>query len=461
MESSWPFAHTWRMRHKMGDWRWTLCRAATLLDSRGVPSRCVAIFTDVTEQVLTERRLSDLTRRTELLLSSAGEGFLGIDENASITFANPAASELLRCPLVDLVGKKVTEVLGHGCPPDQPCAPGACPILKSFTDGGVHRLSNGRFTRRDGSSFAIDYVATPAREGSDVVGVVFTFRDVTEQRRLEEQHLQGQKLEAIGQLAAGIAHEINTPMQYIGDNVSFLDGSFADLLKLVQDYRSIIEEVGRDPANEALVARALASEETADVSFLADRVPGAIAATVDGIARVRKIVYAMKEFSHPGRAETAPADLNHAVESTLAISANTWKNVATVDMRLDPHLPSVTCHVNEINQVILNLVVNAAHAIADLKKSEQSESLGTIRIETGTREGWAEIHISDTGGGIPEHVRDKIFDPFFTTKEVGRGTGQGLTLARSIVVDRHVGTLTFTTESGKGTTFVVRLPLDP
>ena len=459
IENLWPFAHTWRMRHKNGDWRWSLCRAVTLHGPGGIPRRCVGIFTDVTEQVLTAQRLTDLTRRNELLLSSAGEGFLGIDETATITFANPAASQFLGVTVADLVGKNFSKVFAHGCASDQPCTPASCPILMPFTDGGIHRVPNATFARGDATSFTVDYVSTPAREDSSVIGVVLTFRDVTEQRRIESQLLQGQKLEAIGQLAAGIAHEINTPMQYIGDNVCFLENSFTDLLKLVDEYRSILEVLKGDPGNAALVERAAAAEEVADVTFLAGSIPTAMSATTDGIGRVRKIVYAMKEFSHPGTAEKAPTNLNHAVETTLTISANIWRHAATIDLALDPDLPSVNCHLGEINQVILNLVVNAAHAISDFRK-DPADPLGVIRIETGAKDGFAEIRISDTGGGIPEHVRHRIFEPFFTTKEVGRGTGQGLTLARSMIVEKHAGTLSFTTEVGKGTTFVIGLPLN-
>ncbi len=466
IENLWPFAHRWRMRHKNGGWRWSLCRAVTVHDDGGVPIRCVAIFTDVTDQVLAEQRLFELTRRNELLLTSAGEGFLGIDENATITFANPAAGNLLGRAVFDLVGQRFSHMFAHGCPSEN-CEPATCPILKPFTDGGVHRVSNGTFVRGDGTSFAVDYVSTPAREDAKVVGAVLTFRDVTEQRRIESQLLQGQKLEAIGQLAAGIAHEINTPMQYIGDNVCFLENSFSDLLKLIVEYKSVVEALkgrpGIDVENAALIAalieRVTVAEDSADLSFLTGSIPAAIATTSDGIDRVRKIVYAMKEFSHPGGQEKSPADLNRAIETTLTISTTIWKHTATIELGLDPDLPSVICHLGEINQVMLNLIVNAAHAISEVRRDPAGDPLGVIRISTGVKNGYAEIRISDTGGGIPEHVRHRIFEPFFTTKEVGRGTGQGLTLARSMIVDKHAGFLTFITESGKGTTFTVGLPL--
>ncbi|MBC8133137.1 MAG: PAS domain S-box protein [Deltaproteobacteria bacterium] len=458
-ENLWPFAHTWRMRHKNGDWRWALCRAVTIRDARGAPVRCVGVFTDVTDQVLAERRLAELKRRNDLLLTSADEGFLGIDDAGVITFANPAALQLLGYTATDVTGRLLPDVVGHGCPVDQACTPAGCPILRPFSGGAAHKVANALFRRQDGSCFTVDYSSTPAREAGRVVGVVLTFRDVTEQRRLETQHLQGQKLEALGQLAAGIAHEINTPMQYVGDNVFFLGTAFEDLMTLINEYRNVVGVLKAEGTHPDLWDRVSQAEAAADMTYLEESLPKAIASTQDGIGRVRKIVYAMKEFSHPGRAEKAPEDLNHAIECTTVISANTWKHVADLEMRFDTDLPKVNCYLGEINQVVLNLIVNAAHAIADVLGENSAGARGTIIIETGQKDGFAEVRISDTGGGIPEAVRHRIFEPFFTTKEVGRGTGQGLTLARSMIVDRHGGFITFVTEVGKGTTFTFGIPV--
>ena len=459
VENLWPFAHTWRMRHSTGDWRWLLCRAVTVQDDQGVSRRCVCVFTDVTDQVLSEQRMAELKRRNDLLLTSAGEGFLGIDESATITFANPAALQLLGSVRDDLTGQQFPALVGHGCPPERWCTPEVCPILRPFRGGGARKVTNATFRRADGGFFTVDYASTPAREHGRVVGVVLTFRDVTEQRRLESQRLQGQKLEALGQLAAGIAHEINTPMQYVGDNVAFLGTAFGDLLTLVDEYRGIAATLSATGLAAELFAAVAGAEERADIAYLKDSIPKAITSTQEGIARVRKIVYAMKEFSHPGRAEKSLADLNHAIECTVTISANTWKHVATLELVLDPNLPKVSCHLGEINQVVLNLIVNAAHAIADVVGENPGGPPGEIVVETRAKDGFAEIRVSDSGHGIPEAVRHRLFEPFFTTKDVGQGTGQGLTLARSIVVDKHGGFINFTTEMGRGSTFTVGIPL--
>ncbi len=459
-DNLWPFAYTWRMRHKNGDWRWLLCRAVTTHDARGVANRCVCVFTDLTDQVSTERRLAELTRRSDLLLASAGEGLVGIDFEGRITFANPAALEILGHSEDGLAGCRFSQVISHGCPADRPCTFAACPILRPFSDGGAHKSTNVRFGRKSGPPVLVDFLCTPAIEQKVVVGVVLTFRDVTEQRRVEAQQMQGQKLEALGQLSAGIAHEINTPMQFIGDNVAFLGPAFSDLLKLVGQYREALQVLQASVRQPELFGRIAQAEAAADLDYLTASIPGAIASTRDGVLRVSKIVYAMKEFSHPGRTEKSFTDLNKAVECAATISANAWKHVARLELKLAPDLPNVKCHSGEINQVILNLIVNAAHAIEDVVlPGGPGVPLGTLTIETLVRAGFAEIRISDTGAGVPESVRDRLFEPFFTTKGVGRGTGQGLTLARSIVVERHGGFITFDTVLGEGTRFTVGLPL--
>ncbi|PIQ97364.1 MAG: histidine kinase, partial [Nitrospinae bacterium CG11_big_fil_rev_8_21_14_0_20_56_8] len=186
----------------------------------------------------------------------------------------------------------------------------------------------------------------------------------------------------------------------------------------------------------------------------------AIEQSLDGVHRVSKIVMAMKEFSHPGGQEKKSLDLNRAIQTTLDISRNAWKYMADVVTRFDPDLPPVPCFSDEFNQVILNLVVNAAQAMAD-KGKENENVKGTITITTRSDKGWVEILIEDDGGGIPEEIQTKIFDPFFTTKPVGVGTGQGLSIVHSIVTKQHQGTITFSSQVNRGTTFCVRLPIHP
>ena len=198
--------------------------------------------------------------------------------------------------------------------------------------------------------------------------------------------------------------------------------------------------------------------EAADIDYLLSEVPRAIRQALEGVERIAKIVQSMKEFAHPGPAEKQSVDLNRAIESTVTVAQNEWKYVAELETDFDTALTPVPCLLGEFNQVILNMIINAAHAIADVV-GDGSRGKGQIRIATRLAGEWAEVRISDTGTGIPEGARAKVFDPFFTTKEVGKGTGQGLAISHTVVVERHGGQLTFETQEGVGTTFVVRLPL--
>ena len=279
---------------------------------------------------------------------------------------------------------------------------------------------------------------------------------MVERKLLENQLVQAQKLESIGQLAAGIAHEINTPIQYIGDSIEFLRSSVTSINAVLVQYRQLLHTLPEVGAAGAMLERARAAEEAAELDFLHSEIPRAFERALDGVAHVSKIVRAMKEFSFPEAHEHSYASINHALETTLVVARNEYKLLASVETRFG-ELPDVKCNVSELNQVFLNLIVNAAHAI---QESGKDAATGVIAIRTSAARGVVEVAISDNGCGIaPEHA-NKVFDPFFTTKEVGRGTGQGLSIARAAVVTRHRGTLDFETEVGRGTTFFVRVPVD-
>ena len=285
-------------------------------------------------------------------------------------------------------------------------------------------------------------------------------RAEAERRSMEMQLRHAQKLESIGQLAAGIAHEINTPTQYISDNIRFLQTSFGDLKTLHHQYERLRRAIEQNTASPELINETEKTLKQADIDFLIDEIPKAIEQSLEGVDRVAKIIRAMRDFSHPGTSEKIPIDLNRAVASTLTVAGNEWKYVAKLTTDFEEKLPLVPCLPGELNQVILNLVVNAAHAIADVV-GDGAKGMGVITVTTRHCDDWAEIRIRDTGTGIPENIRTKIFDPFFTTKAVGKGTGQGLAIAHAVIVDQHGGTLTFETEMGVGTVFIIRLPLNP
>ena len=282
--------------------------------------------------------------------------------------------------------------------------------------------------------------------------------DITERRILKVQLAQAQKLEAIGQLASGIAHEINTPIQYIGDNIRFLKDGFDDLITLLEKYNQLLAAVQGNAANEGITGEIVRAAAEIDLDYLATEMPRAIEQSQEGVERVIEIVRAMKEFAHPGVEEKTSVDLNRALESTLTVARNEWKYVADLQKDFDSDLPLVSCLPGELNQVILNLIVNAAHAISEVIE-EGSGTKGTITVSTRKVGAEAEIRVSDTGAGIPEEIRTRIFEPFFTTKDIGKGSGQGLALAHAVIVEKHGGTIHFESETGRGTTFIIRLPM--
>jgi two-component system NtrC family sensor kinase len=273
-------------------------------------------------------------------------------------------------------------------------------------------------------------------------------------QQLESSLADSQRLEAIGRLAAGVAHEINTPTQYVGDNIQFLAQNLGPMLEVLEAVPAILAGRADDDGG---VRDVLAQLERIDIGFLKEEVPAALSQSQDGVARIACIVRAMKEFSHPGTKEFVDFDLNHALQSTLTVGRSEWKYIAQVELDLDPNLPKVPCLPGEINQVLLNVLVNASHAVKSRMQVER-ERPGVIRIGTRVRAGHVEVAISDNGCGIPKEHFKRIFEPFFTTKPVGTGTGQGLAMAWSVVVGKHGGAIDVTSEVGVGTTFVLRIP---
>ena len=332
-------------------------------------------------------------------------------------------------------------------------------ILKKLGDGEGVQHREGPRVAKDGTQIVVSATYFPLCDASGkVVSACAIAQDITQRKFLERQLAQAQKLESIGQLAAGIAHEINTPIQYVSDNIRFLRDSFTRLEEVNQSYDRLLASVhnGSSPAQSIADIEAIAKATRA--TYLRTEIPKSIADSLDGVERVALIVRAIKEFSHPGPLEKAPLDINRAIESTVLVCRNEWKYVADLTLNLDRDLPFILCVPGDFNQVILNLVINAAHAIGDVVSANPGTK-GRIEVSTRRDGEWAEIRIADTGSGIPEEVRNSIFNPFFTTKAVGKGTGQGLAIAHNVIVQKHGGAITFETQIGVGTTFQVRLPI--
>lgn len=296
----------------------------------------------------------------------------------------------------------------------------------------------------------------------EYLGQVFSLRDLTdEQRHAEEQKMlevrlrQAQKMEAIGQLAAGIAHEINNPIQFVGNNTTFLQSTFADLTRLIEAQQQALEKC----ASSEQVKEVRQVAEEIDYEYIKGEVPEAITQTLEGVRRVSDIVKAMKDFSHPGTKNRQRADMNKAVGDAILVARNEWKYNSEIVTDLDPALPNVLCLAGEVNQAILNILVNAAHAINEAVAKKRRDK-GIIKISTRTHEDEVQIVIEDNGCGIPKRIQDRIFEPFFTTKEVGKGTGQGLAITYDTIVRKHNGRITFNSVENEGTTFVISLPIN-
>jgi PAS domain S-box-containing protein len=333
-------------------------------------------------------------------------------------------------------------------------------ITRWLTTKSIYRCENLAYEREGKTRFlGLQVMRIPASNGAQI-GFIITGADITERIGLEVQLRQAQKLEGIGQLAAGIAHEINTPTQYVGDNISFLKESWGSIAEFLNFCGTVRSECCPGPVSPEHLEEFCRLHEQCDLEYLLKEIPSAIDQSMEGVGRVAKIVKGFKEFSHPGSEEKRAINLNQAIESTITVARHVWKYCAEVVTEFDTALPLVPCLVGEFNQVMLNLIVNSAHAISDVIAERGTTEKGTITIGTRQEGPWATISVADTGAGIPLEIQSRVFEPFFTTKEVGKGTGQGLALAHVAIVKRHQGQLSFESKVGQGTTFFVRLPLE-
>jgi PAS domain S-box-containing protein len=403
-----------------------------------------------------EERTLDLRRTNSFIqatLESMVEGIVAVDLRGEITWFNERFLDIFHVPRQRMAGaffQLVDEIFIPNLRDPKTFSRREHQLREKIEEesSDVLDFKDGRVVER---------CSRLQRIGERSIGHVWSYRDITERRRLESQLQQAQKLESVGQLAAGIAHELNTPAQFVGDNLAFIKSSFVAMNDVRKNYQQTIGVLERTVGWEHEVERIRAAEEAADTTYLEENLPTALASAEEGISRMSAIVRAMKEFAHPDNKEADYADINRGIQATLTIARNEYKYVADAVTELQP-LPPVLCHIGDLNQVFLNLIVNAAHAIGDRVAVEGGRGRICVRSlpvdETTVR-----IEVQDTGSGIPPDIRSRIFDPFFTTKPVGKGSGQGLAIARAIVVGKHGGQLTFESEVGKGTTFIVTLPI--
>ncbi|HLN23550.1 MAG TPA: ATP-binding protein, partial [Patescibacteria group bacterium] len=413
-----------------------------------VAERTQELRCEIDVHARTEGALRESQERLKGITDSLFEGVLVVDRTGVVVFANPSAKRLLggnasRC---DIEGSPLDNlfVLREE---DRTIVFGDGPWQRVVTEGGMIRNEDGIFITASGTPLAVGYTCSPL--GGIGQAAIISFREIEALKRAQREALQATRLASVGQLAAGIAHEINTPIQYVGDNLRFMRDSFSTLAEAITGLKALLD--GGDRADE--VAQLYGDK---DIDYLLEEFPRATDQSRQGIEHVAHIVRSMKEFSHPGTADKVDTNLNRAIQNTLTVSRNVWKHVAIVVEDFDPALPSVPCHAAEINQVFLNLIVNAAHAV----EASGKPLPGTITISTNHSDGYVEIRVSDTGTGIPDAIKDRIFDPFFTTKDVGQGTGQGLAICHDVVVTKHGGRIEVAGRSGEGAIFIVRLPTE-
>lgn len=378
------------------------------------------------------------TKRLIAAIDQSAEAIVIVDPDMRVVFANPAFWKHTSTTAKESLGRPLDAFAWN------PAEAHSFVEMLSYVRAGKTWSGKLVTTLADGSIIHESVTTTPVVTSGTITCHIQVRRNITDQLLMEQQLRHAQKLESIGQLSAGIAHELNTPSQFVRDNILFLQDAYQQIL-------SLIEAVRTDSAQFEAAAR------SADLDYLREEVPRALSQSIDGMNRITTIVRAMKEFSHQGRDKT-PSDLNHAIESTITVATNEWKYVAEVVFDLEPNLPPVPCVLDEFNQVVLNIVVNAAHAIADVIEKTKGQK-GTITVSTRHIHDFVEIRIADTGTGMPPEVKARIFEPFYTTKEVGRGTGQGLSIAYAIVVEKHGGSIEVETKVGRGSCFVIRLPL--
>jgi len=441
------------MVYSDGSLHTTIIHKATFADSAGVVLGFIGVALDITELKKSEHSLRVSEAKLRSIMDNLHIGVAMISPQMELLQINRQMQHWFPGAAGE-IGTLCGQIFG-----DQQ-SPLTCeyfPRKKNLSQGQT-RESTMTLQTVDGERI-FRALMSPVYDGDENLSAVMQIlEDVTEKQTVERELRQAQKLEAIGQLAAGIAHEINTPMQYLGDNIHFLEDALIDLIALYEQFARLLQVAKALHPEEAIVRELEQAIERAELPYLFEEIPKTIQQSLDGVGRVGTIVRAMREFSHPGSEEKSAVDINRALENTLIVSRNEWKYVAEVETDFARDLPLLRCLPGEMNQVFLNIIINAAHAIAEVTDGGNTGK-GRIRVTTATRDQWMEIRIADTGGGIPEAVQHRVFDPFFTTKKVGKGTGQGLAIARSVVVDKHQGAIHFETEPGQGTTFILRLPL--
>jgi ammonium transporter len=445
-----PYDRQFRVRHALGGYAWVQALGRSLSSSDDGPQTFAGIVIDIDARKRAELRNAGMAKIIE---ESVNEVYVVDDQSLRLIEVNRGGRENLGYTIDELRTLSKADLNGELTP--QEMEKRLAPLLANEVDRlefeTIHR-------RKDGSTYPIMLsVQRTVLTGQSVI-VVFGI-DLTKRRELEAQLSQAQKLESIGQLAAGVAHEMNTPLQYVSNNIKFLSDCSAQLFEVIDAYEQSLDLNRPETPLEDRYAEVAEVLRRTRFDRVRAEVPKAIGDSLEGVSRVLEIVRSMKEFSHPGHGQKAPTDLNRALASTATLTRNRWKQHAELELDLAADLPFVECYPGEINQVFVNLLVNAVDAIAQKTERQGLTQPGRIVVRTRCDGDHALIEVEDNGCGMPQEVLCRVFDPFYTTKPVGQGTGQGLSLSRSIIVQKHGGTISAESRTGAGSTFRVRLPL--
>lgn len=449
------FETEFRLQVPDGSYVWLMSRGhGSMRNEKGIATRMIGTLVEITDRKKSELAL----RRSEALamaIFNASSDAVCLLNDGVVLDCNASALPLFGFGSREqIVGKSVLEFSPEFQSDGSSTIEKLTSVLSHFHNHGRARFE-WTHLKPDGTIFEVD-VSLFSFEVDGEYRTYSFVRDISQRKELERQLAQAQKLESIGQLAAGVAHEINTPMQCVFSNVEYLQDSMEKIFRFADAYRHLRLEEDAPDKIQALIAQA---EATCKFDRLRKDVVDAIQESASSAERVIEIVRAMKTMAHPGTTDKVHTNLNKLIEDASIISRNRWKYVSNFETDFDPAINSVALLPAQMSQVILNLIVNAADAIAE-KLGAEPETLGTITAHTRLCEDAVLIELCDTGIGMPDRVKRRVFDPFFTTKDVGKGTGQGLAIAYDVIVNQHRGKISVDSEPGVGTKFSIRLPLE-
>ena len=408
---------------------------------------------NLTEEIAQKTKMQKRQNRLITAIESAVESIVLTSPAGKIFYVNPAFEQLTGYSRREVL-RKTPRLVKSGLH-DEPFYRN---LWQTITAGEVW---SGRFTnkKKDGTFYQEDSTISPVKnDQGKILSFVAVKKDITKELELEKQLQQAQKLESISILAAGMAHEINTPIQYVLGNTQFLGEVLGNFSEMLATYEDLVNAVSGSGAYAEKVAAITRLAEQIDLEDLKQEAEKAVEQALMGLNRISTIVSAMKKFAHPGSVDKQRVDLNDLIQNTVEVSTSQWQNLAEMVFDLEENLPSVPLLASRFKQIFLEMITNACHALAE-KHLSVPQQKGQISIATRALNDQVELRLADTGKGIPSAIIDKIFDPFFTTKPVGKGTGQGLATAYGLIVDNHGGTLRVSSTEGKGTEFTITLPL--